>query len=262
GDDGWTSYTTPDLRPLAELAEADPDPGARLAAHPRAGAETEPADPADREEVTRQLVAFEELPTDPFRRVWEGAQSVAAVDEADAELRDFDRDPFACADEALSGGEVSPARAALWMWILRCPALRDVMLTAWTGGLSEARRACEWQQEWVTGSKVPPDFPVRLAGEGARPDGARIDAALELCRGLVARAPSSPLAACLAVCGWLAWARGNSTHAGEYAERALAADERLSFAGLVHTLSEKGILPGWAFDPAGKDAFVLSSRLT
>src|SRR5690606_4202551 len=39
GDDGWTSYGRPALRPLAELAEADPDPAAILARHPREGAD-------------------------------------------------------------------------------------------------------------------------------------------------------------------------------------------------------------------------------
>ncbi|HLT67298.1 MAG TPA: DUF4192 family protein [Microbacterium sp.] len=262
GDDGWTSYGRPALRPLAELAEADPDPAAILARHPREGADVPRAEPADREEVARQLVALEELPTDPFRRLWEGPRPEAAVAEASAELRAFDADPLGCADEAFVGGDLEASRAALWMWILRCPALRDVMLTAWAGGTDEARRACEWQQEWVAGCAEPPDFPVRLAGEGSRPPAARLRAALAFSRALVARAPRTHIAACLAVCGWLSWALGNSTHAAEYAVRALEADERCTFAALIQTMTERGILPGWAFDPAGKDASELAGSFT
>jgi hypothetical protein len=219
GDDGWTSYDRPELRLLAELADADPDPLAPLARHPRAGARLPRADAADREEVARRLVALEELPTDPFRRIWEGPRPEVSAAEAGDELRAFDEDPFACAETALASPEAAAARAAMWMWILRCPALRDVMLTAWAGGAEEARRACEWQQEWASGSQEVPEFPIRLAGEGARPSAHRLHAALDFCRGLAARAPRTHAAACLSACGWLSWALGNSTHAAEYPAR-------------------------------------------
>lgn len=262
GDDGWTAYDSPQLRPLAELVDADPDPGAPRARHTRAGAALPRADADDREEVARQLVALEELPTDPFRRIWEGPRPAAAVAEADGELRIFDADPFAGVTPALISTEAEPARAAMWMWIFRCPALRDVMLTAWAGGVDEGRRACEWQQEWMAGSQETPEFPIRLAGEGARPSAHRLRAALDFCRGIASRAPRTHLAACLSVCGWLSWALGNSTHAAEYADRALEIDERCSFAALIRTMTDRGILPGWAFDPAGRDASVRTERVT
>ena len=254
GDDGWSAYDRPEQRPLAELAEADPDPGASLARHARAGADIERADADDREEVARQLLALEELPADAFRRIWDGPRPAAAVAEAADELRAFDANPFFGVDDALTARAVAPARAALWMWILRCPALRDVMITAWTGGTDEAHRASAWQRDWVAGRAGAPDFPVRLAGEGMRPPRSRLRAALDFSRGLAARAPRTHLAACLAVCGWLSWALGNSTHASEYAARALELDERFSFAELIRTMTERGILPAWTFDPAGMDA--------
>lgn len=262
GDDGWTAYDRPLLRPLAELAEADPDPCAALPVDARAGSAVPRAAADEREEVARQLLALEELPTDPFRRIWDGLRPDAAVAEAAAELRAFDADPFFAVRESLSGAELAPSRAALWMWILHCPALRDVMITAWTGGVDEARHACAWQRDWVEGSAASPDFPVRLAGEGLRPPRPRLLAALEFCRALAGRAPRTHLAACMAVCGWLAWALGNSTHAGEYAARALEMDERCSFAALIRTMTDRGILPGWAFDPAGMDASLDTDGLT
>lgn len=188
---------------------------------------------------------------DPFRRLWEGPRSAVSTAEASAELRTFDRDPHALVEETLGDARLPPARAALLMWVLRCPALRDVVLTQWASDAEEARQACRWQRDWTAGARGVPDFPIRLAGEGPRPSSDRLRAALALARGLASRAPSTHLPACLAVCGWLSWALGNSTHAAEYAARAREIDPRNSFAGLITGMTDAGYLPRWAFDPAG-----------
>ena len=54
-------------------------------------------------------------------------------------------------------------------------------------------------------------------------------------------------AGALAVCGWLSWALGRSTHADRYARKALAAEPDHGLASIVRSFVSAAHLPDWAF---------------
>ena len=54
----------------------------------------------------------------------------------------------------------------------------------------------------------------------------------------------------LASLGWLSWALGRGSVAGEYVRRAREADPEYGFAELLDTMLGNGMLPEWAFDRA------------
>lgn len=250
GSDGWTSYRDPQLRPLDEI-----DCGEDLPADgPRAGAEVPRSDASDRAEVARCVTALDAMPGDALTRLRPGRpQPVAHDADIDRELAAFAADPHGVFAHAVaSSGDVPPARAAMWLWILSCPAVRDVVLTQWVGDAAEARRTLAWQESWLDGETDQPDFPVRLAGDGSRPDPERVRGAREFVRALAGRAPNRHLSACLAVCGWLSWALGSSSLAAEFAGRAIELAPHATFPALILQLTDAGMLPGWAFDPNGR----------
>ncbi len=248
--DGWTSYADPDVRPLADIS-GEREPGPEAARSQADGIDVPHSGAADRERVAALIGLLDALPTDPYRRRLSSARVFTGDDALDADLRALDADPHGIFEEAVGDAVPTPERAALWMWILRAPALRDVALTQWAGGAGEARTTLTWQDAWNAGTSDVPDFPVRLAGEGPRPEMSRLDRARETVRGLAARAPLTHLPVCFAVCAWLSWALGNSTHAAEYARRALELEPGYTLPGLVHGLTDAGVLPGWAYDPDG-----------
>ncbi|WP_110590558.1 DUF4192 family protein [Microbacterium suaedae] len=252
GADGWTPYPSGELRPLSEITRADPYPDRPVARAQNDGVDVIRADAADRAPIARHLRTLAQLPHDAFQRHAGGDRAMTSDEALDAELAAFDADPRGFFDGAAeSSDEASAARAAVWMWALHSPALRDVVFTQWTGGAEEASRACAWQRRWRAGEADEPDFPVRLAGEGSRPDSERLRAARTFVRALASRAPDTHLGVCLAVCGWLSWAVGNATHAAEYAARAIDVDPSCTLARLIAALTDEGLLPGWAYDPQG-----------
>jgi len=249
GADGWTSYRDPKLRALDEIDDGCSPP----ARGPRDGTEVPRSGAADRQEVARCSAALNALPSDALTWLRPGPRVPSGDIEVDLELEAFASDPHALFEAAVAEPRaVPPARAALWLWVLACPAMRDVVLTQWVGDTAEARRTHAWQESWLSGASNQPDFPVRLAGDGSRPDAERVRRAREFVRALAGRAPHAQLSACLAVCGWLSWALGSSSLAAEFAERATELSPQATFPALILEMTNAGVLPGWAFDPEGQ----------
>ena len=61
--------------------------------------------------------------------------------------------------------------------------------------------------------------------------------------------PKARRAGARAVCGWLAWALGRSTHADRYAAQAQRIERRHGLAEIVRSFVAAGHLPDWAFRP-------------
>lgn len=143
--------------------------------------------------------------------------------------------------------EVSAMDAAMIGWCLERPALRDVALVQWANDARHGDAAMEAQRRWEDGVEYPSDLASVMWGEGPRPDAERIESALELARAVAAVMPKKRRAGALAVCAWLAWSRGRSTHADEYARQALHAEPRHGLAEIVRSFVAVGHLPDWAF---------------
>lgn len=143
-------------------------------------------------------------------------------------------------------GPLPPYRAAVLLWTLSRPGLRDVALTQWCHGVEAGAHALEDQLRWEAGEPYP-DGPLFLAGEGPRPDRTRLSDARQLAVELASLAEGAHRAAALATAAWLSWAMGSGTHADVYAHAALAIDPAHGLAGIVSALACDGRLPEWAF---------------
>lgn len=140
-------------------------------------------------------------------------------------------------------------RAAMIGWCLGRPALRDVALVQWASDQAGGDVAMDAQRKWEDGAEYPSDLASVMWGEGRRPDPQRLEGALELARVVAALLPKARRAGALAVCGWLAWALGRSTHADRYAAQALRIERRHGLAEIVRSFVAAGHLPDWAFRP-------------
>lgn len=138
-----------------------------------------------------------------------------------------------------------PVQAALLAWCLGRPALRDIAIVQWSADLALGEQAEHAQERWEKGEEYPVDLAERLWGEGPRPDPERLDRALALVRRVAALTPDQ--AGPLAVCAWLSWALGRSTHADQYARRAHDVDPRHGLADIVRSFVAAAHLPDWAF---------------
>jgi hypothetical protein len=186
-------------------------------------------------------------------------QDVASVTRADADSR---VDPRALAavcglddapvlfEQALTwdAADLAPYDAAILIWCLSRPALRDIALVEWCGGLSAGDEALTAQLRWEAGEEYPAHLAMHMWGEGEQPEPSRLTAALELARRLAAVAPRSDRAGILATCGWLAWAMGRSTHAAHYAELACEIEPEHGLGEIVRSFVHAGHLPEWAFE--------------
>jgi hypothetical protein len=155
-------------------------------------------------------------------------------------------------DAALAAPGAAPAttapfHAALLVWCLARPALRDVALATWAGGVAAGDSALQAQLRWEQGEEYPPALAERMWGEGPRPDLRRLSAALSACRAAATLAPAGLRAGALAACAWLSWALGRSTHAAIYARAACAVEPEHGLASIVLSFIAAGHLPGWAF---------------
>ncbi len=142
--------------------------------------------------------------------------------------------------------------AAAVIWCLQRPALRDVALMQWcapaSAALHRGDQLLQAQLAWRAGEEYPRELAAPMAGEGPRPDGDRLLAALNLVRHAASLAPRAERTGPLAAAAWLAWALGRGTHAGDYAQRALELDAAHGLAGIVAALAGSGRLPEWAFE--------------
>ncbi len=259
--DGWGSHLDPDLptggRPLAAIDRAAAAAGTPAAARPvsgdqAAGAELPRRSAAERREVgraARELAAAIDAvcgmpPTAPDASL--SATAVVATGELDHLPHLF---------EAAIGGGVSdldPMRAALLIWCLGRPSLRDVALVQWAADLDRGDQALAAQRHWEDTGDYPDSLGRIMWGDGERPDSTRLESALELVRHLAALAPRRDRPGPLALCAWFSWALGRSTHADAYARQALEIDPDHGLSEIVGAFVQAGHLPDWAFRGPGR----------
>lgn len=142
---------------------------------------------------------------------------------------------------------IGPMRAAVLVWCLNRPSLRDVAIVQFASDRRGGDDALDAQRRWEDGAEYPVDLASIMWGEGPRPDADRLTAALELTRQVAAMAPAEHRAGPLAAAAWLAWALGRSTHAAEYAAAARDIDRLHGLAEIVLSFVASSHLPDWAF---------------
>ncbi|WP_374311482.1 DUF4192 family protein [Microbacterium sp.] len=194
-----------------------------------------------------------------------GGAGAEGEDEASA-APDHDRvDPRAlsavCALDDLPGlfeesldwtpEELAPYDAATLLWALARPSLRDVALVQWSGTFDDGDDALEAQLRWESGEEYPMRLAMRMWGEGEQPDPDRLERALALVRWVAALAPRSWRPGALAMCAWLSWALGRSTHADAYARSALEIEPEHGLSEIMLGFVQAGHLPDWAFRRPG-----------
>lgn len=247
--DGWGSQQGGEPAPLAELegfhhpdvtppADTDQAAGATL---PDVADEDRAAVVLAMDELAEAIAAVTGGLASPFLPTTEALLELAGLDDLPAlfdvmVLDDLDPD------------EITPYRIASLIWCLNRPALRDVGMLTWAGGRDVGDTALAAQLGWEQGE----DYPVQLAewmygAREERPDSARLTRALAVTRRVAALAPSEQQPGPLAMCAWLSWALGLSTHADIYARQALAIDPEHGLAEIMVSFVRAGHLPQWAF---------------
>lgn len=146
---------------------------------------------------------------------------------------------------------LEPFDAAALVWCLSRPSLRDIALVQWSGTLIEGDEAFDAQLRWEAGEEYPAHLAMRMWGEGDRPDPGRLTAALRLVRRVAAVAPRASRPGPLAMCAWLSWALGRSTHADVYASQACEIEPEHGLSEIVLSFVRAGHLPDWAFRRPG-----------
>lgn len=249
--DGWFRYEADgpvEIRALSELGSLDlPPVEGDQAADVRLGL----AGDLSRAAVASALRDIE----DALEAVCGGGHGsrggVAGVDPRALEAIESLDDSGRLWEEALTwvglgGTSQPPYRAALMLWTLARPGLRDVALVQWCHGVAAGQDAMSAQLRWEAGEPYP-EGPLFLAGQGPRPDAERLRAARDVAVSLASLATGRHRAAALAVAGWLSWAMGASTPADVYARAALDIAPALGLAEIVRDLACGGRLPEWAF---------------
>ena len=204
------------------------------------------ARPPRRAEGTRQQpapAASDDQPADGRRVDPQALSTVCTLDD----LPTLFEEALGWDPEALA-----PFDAAALTWCLARPALRDIALVQWCGGMSAGDEALDAQLRWEAGEEYPAHLAMQMWGEGERPDPDRLEAALALSRRIAASAPRAARAGALATCGWLAWALGRSTHAERYAMLACEIEPEHGLAEILRSFVLAGHLPDWAFRQSPK----------
>lgn len=248
--DGWASLLddAPRPRALAELTTTpplgpDPAPGDQAS-----GARLPDVSPADRRLVGAAHRSLGDalsvvcgLPSDHARADRIDPSALTAACELDDLPRLF---------EAALGWDpqrLDPMNTALLGWCLDRPALRDVALVQWASDAHGGEQAMEAQHRWEDGAEYPADLASVMWGEGATPDPGRLQTALTLTLQIAARTARRRRAGALAVCAWLSWALGRSTHADRFATMALEIDRSHGLADIVRSFVSATHLPDWVF---------------
>lgn len=139
-------------------------------------------------------------------------------------------------------------KVAVLVGLVSLPMFRDTALAQWATTEAQGREILTAQKAFLNGAPISDDLGGVILGQGSRPEVARLQNALAVCRVAAAHAPTEESAAALlTACGWLSWAMGCSTHATFYIDLARAADPTLSMAHLMAELVTQGMLPNWAF---------------
>lgn len=249
--DAWGSFIDPDCpddgRPLDDLPMPDDFGDGPLARDQTAGAELPASDPQHAELVAHALESITQairLVTDqtsePDERIDPTALSALCA------LNDL---PLLFETAiAWDPASVDPFDAASMIYCLNRPSVRDVALAQWCDDFAAGDAALDAQLRWEEGDAYPDELACRMWGEGARPHRDRLSAALTLARALAAVAPSAARPGPLAVCAWLSWALGGSTHAELYCRQALELEPEHGLAEIVLTFVVNSHLPEWAFE--------------
>lgn len=243
--DGWGSHLDGGPpRPLSDLVTTSVVPGDQST-----GADLPESAPGDRESVADALASLRASlevlcgarpEGEPVERIDPAALAAAC------ELSDLPR----LYERALDwdAHALAPMRIALVGWCLARPALRDVALVQWSGDIVRGEDALAAQHRWEDeGAEYPPELASVMWGEGPQPEPARLERALDLCRHATASLPRAQRPGALAVCAWLSWALGRSTHAEKYAVMAHEIDPDHGLAAIVRSFATAGHLPDWAF---------------
>ena len=253
--DGWGSHLDRDLplggRPLGELILHDPVPGPAPDGDQSSGATLPRRSASDRRAVGAALRSLETA-LEVICGIPAGTDRVDRVDPAALESACLLDDLPTLFEDALGwdAAALTPMRAAVLIWCLARPALRDVALVQWASDLSGGGRAIDAQPKWGDGAPYPADLAERMWGEGPRPDVERLQAALELTRQVASLSPSAHRPGPLALCAWLSWALGRSTHADRYTRDALRIEPTHGLSEIVQSFVQAGHIPDWAFRPA------------
>ena len=270
GANAWGSYLDPECppggRPLAELGlppRVDLPP---VVGDQASGADLDVVDLANKERVARALIALERS----VALLCGGEESpggLAHIDDKEEPASGSRFDPQALAAVCLLDDLPSlfedvlrPApeglgtytEAAL-VWCLARPALRDIALVQWCAGFAAGDEALEAQLRWESGEAYPDRLAQRMWGEGEQPDARRLDTALAVTRRIAAVAPRTQRPGALAVCAWLSWALGRSTHAERYALAARDIEPEHGLTQIVLSFVAAGHLPDWAFHRPAPD---------
>jgi hypothetical protein len=250
GTETWASFREPLAEhPLAELPVPDEALPPVRGDH-TSGTRLPRIDPRERERVVQALEGIRAASRvlldggrgkDRARRV--DPRAIVALGVLDDLPQFFER----CLAEAPA--RLDPQSAATLSWCLSQPGMRDVALLCWTDGPVAGERALDAQLRWYAGEPYPPEIGLRMWGDGPRPDPDRLGRALALARRIAAVTPPADRAPAFAVCAWLSWALGRSTHAGIYVERALRCDRRHGLTEIMASFLAVGHLPDWAFRP-------------
>ncbi len=264
GDDAWGSYLDPQCPPLGRpLQDLQLPPRVDLPAvvgDQSSGAQLPVVDLVEKERVGRALRSLESSirllcgdegghadrseEASPPRIDPEALAAACLLDDLPALFEDSLR-----ADPAT----LDAYRAAALVWCLARPAVRDVALVQWCSGFAAGDEALDAQLRWEGGEAYPDRLAQRMWGEGERPDITRLETALELVRHVAAAAPRAQRPGALAVCAWLSWALGRSTHAEHYAAAAREIEPAHGLSGIVLSFVAAGHLPDWAFHRPARD---------
>jgi hypothetical protein len=264
GGDAWGSVLDADLppggRPLTELGSVPPGIEDLAPIGDQAsGAELPTAGLIESERVGRALIAFSRAVT-VLCGEEHGEQQATAVEgdrvdpQALSAVCALDDLP-ALFEDALHWptDDLAPYDAAALVWCLSRPSLRDVALVQWSGTFDDGDEAFEAQLRWEDGEEYPVHLAMRMWGEGDRPDLDRLEQALALVRRIAAVAPRASRPGALAMCAWLSWALGRSTHADAYAREACAIEPDHGLSEIVRSFVHAGHLPDWAFRRRGDE---------
>lgn len=237
--DGWGSYlAAPGVRatplPLARIEGSRAPAGIPRAdevelCSPQQRATLPRIDRGRRDRIQRACARLRAAPPD--------GQGAGLVELAETVLRN-------------DGDQLPAELAALLLWAIQRPALRDVLLFSWAWGRAAGSQAAELNRRHTNGEAISPDDPAALglAGIGMpRPDVRRMRSAIDLVLQLAAAERRTARAPALTMLAWLHWALGSGTIAGEFIRRARAGDPDYSLAELLDAMLHSGMLPDWVF---------------
>ncbi len=250
GADGWGSHCTDSttVHPLSQLIGTGVPGLPEVQGDQSTGAVLPASSAADRRRVGaahRSLrTALTVLCGAPSEMARASRVDPAAL-EAACELDDLPR----LFERALrwDAADLAPMRAAMLGWCLARPALRDVALVQWASDIVGGEDAMEAQRRWEDGEEYPADLAAIMWGETARPEPERLETALRLARHVAVLTAKRRRAGVLAVCAWLSWALGRSTHAERYAAMAQEIEPEHGLAEIVRSFVASAHLPDWAF---------------